>query len=222
MPAVKGWLLAEDAAMKAHLSGYSVTDATAGAGGRQIQVWFRNPEPEERPRTYPYISIDLIDVSESVEGPRHMTNRLKVSDLAYPLPDPLPASATGSTYLNERPLPIDLDYQITSNARHAMHDRALLSLLMRRFPGKWGALHVPGDDTARSMFSLGMTSSTDTDTDGKRLYRRTVRVRVLSEMWPADIRQYVDVSRVDFTIIGSLGSENPDDYTGIDLNCHTE
>lgn len=218
MPVVTGWVLAEDAALKEYLQGFIVSDATAGAG-RPVKVWYRNPEAEERPREYPYITIDLIDVAESPEGGRHMVNRIKVAEMEYAPPNALPAAVAGKTMLADRPVPIDLDYQVTSYSRLAMHDRALLAYLFRKFPGKYGALYIPGDNTARTMQSLGGSSSSDVDQDGKRLYRRSHRVRIFSEMWPAAIAQVANLSALNLNI---RGGSTINSTIGTHLDCDAE
>jgi hypothetical protein len=193
-----GWLIAEDQAMKTYLGGMTVTDQTAPPGGRPVQVWFRLPEQEARERTFPYVTIDLVDITEAHD--RMMNNKLKVSTMLYSPPEPVPAEVVGTTLLAERPTPVDLYYQITVVSRSAVHDRQLQAALMRKFPGKWGALYVPNDSTARTMQLQGVAGAVDVDEYGKRTFRRNYTVTVASELWPTVIKQVQNMTTIDITL----------------------
>lgn len=194
----RGWLIAEDEAMKEYLQGVTVTDSSAPPGGRPVEVWFRLPEAEQRERTYPYFTIDLIDIVEAHE--REQVNRLKVSTMLYSPPDPLPAEQVGKTITADRPVPVDIIYQIMSVARSARHDRQLQAALWRKFPGKWGALYVPNDETARTMQLSGRSHAYDVDEFGKRLFRTMWTVSVASELWPTTIRQIQNITEITIGI----------------------
>jgi hypothetical protein len=193
-----GWLIAEDHAMKNYLKGLTVTDANAPPEGRPVRVWYRQPEQEAVERTYPYVTIDLVDINEANE--RASVNRLKVRALQYTPPDPLPAQIEDHTLVAERPVPVDLYYQITVVARSAIHDRQLQAALWRKFPGKWGALYVPNDETARTMQLTGATSASDIDPDGKRTFRRIYTVSVASELWPTVMKDIQNMETINISI----------------------
>jgi hypothetical protein len=129
-----------------------------------------------------------------------MVNRVAVNRLPYPLPDPTVTQVTGSTVLADRPIPVDLVYQVTSVSRSARHDRQLQRFLWHKFPGKWGALWVPADDTARTMQLEGWTSAVDVEAQGRRTFRRMYTVSVASELWASKIVQVANVTSVDFTV----------------------
>lgn len=209
-----GWLIAEDDALKKYLQGLTVMDASSGVGGRPVEVWYRLPEAEQRERTYPYIVIDLIDIREANE--RAQVNRIKVSSMHYSPPDPLPAEINGKTITSDRPVPVDIVYQIMAVSRSARHDRQLQAALWRKFPGKWGALYVPNDETARTMQLQGRTSTYDNDEYGKRTFRTMYTVSVASELWPTVIKQIQNITEIiigiDFTGDPSLVLSN--------LDCH--
>ena len=59
-----GFLLAEDAAVKARFSGMTVTDDKNAA--RPVQVFFRYPEGDTE-RTYPFITIEMIDIVHALD-----------------------------------------------------------------------------------------------------------------------------------------------------------
>lgn len=193
------FILQEDEALKTYLQGLTVNDASSPQGGRNVEVWYRTPEMEERERRYPYITIDLLDISESQEPGRHNNGKVKLNSLAYRPPPPVLTETVDHTLVAMRPVPINLDYQVTVNSRSARHDRQLWALLWRKFPGRWGALAIPGDGTARSMFLLATAGSADMDESGKRLFRRIFTVRVLSELWPEDIRNITNLRMITFT-----------------------
>lgn len=194
----KGWLIAEDEALKTYLSDMKVADSSAPVGGRSVPVWFRLPEPEQRQRTYPYVTIELIDMVEAHD--RVQVNSLKVSSMVYSPPDPIPAEVVGKTIVADRPIPIDLVYQITVVARNARHDTQLRAALWRKFPGKWGALYVPNDETARTMQRLDTVGATDMDDHGKRTFRRMYTVSVASELWPTVIKQIQNLTEINIGI----------------------
>jgi hypothetical protein len=59
------FLLSEDSALRSWLDGMTVTDqVTSGTGSvRQVGVWFGQPDQELRTQNYPYITIDMINIS---------------------------------------------------------------------------------------------------------------------------------------------------------------
>lgn len=210
----KGWLIAEDDAMKTYLGGAFVTDETSPPAGRTVPVWYRLPEMEERQRAYPYIVIDLLDIVPAED--RTQVGRLNVSRLGYAPPDPLPADVAGKSNTADWPIPVDLHYQITHVARSARHDRQLQRLMWQKFPGKWGTLRVPNDQTDRTMQLLGRSAAHDVDEFGKRQFRGNYTVSVASELWPSVIRQIQNLT--DITIgIGVTTRLSP---VGIHLTCH--
>lgn len=210
----KGWLIAEDDALKTYLQDILVTDDTSGPTGRKVEVWFRLPEQEQRERTYPNIVIDLIDIREAHE--RTHVNHIKVSTMKYSPPDPLPAAQSGLTITADRPVPVDLIYQVMSVTRSARHDRQLQAALWRKFPGKWGALFVPNDNTARTMQLQGRAHAYETDEYGKRTFRTMWTVSVASELWPTVVRQVQNMTEINFDI----GFDGDPSLTFSNFDCH--
>lgn len=195
------FILREEEGLKTYLSDIHITAPPGPPAGQDVQVWYRNAQQEVRERKYPYITIDLIDISESQEQGRHNNGRVKLSRLAYAPPGPVLQEIADHQYLAERPMPVNLDFQITSHARYARHDRALWGALLRKFPGRWGALAIPGDGTARSMFLLATAGDAEVgENQQQRLFRRIFTVRVLSELWPADIRSVHNLTNATFTL----------------------
>ena len=58
------FLLNEDAALKTLLTGITVADS--GNDARPVGVFYGQPDKEIRQQSYPYITIDLVSVTEDV------------------------------------------------------------------------------------------------------------------------------------------------------------
>lgn len=210
----QGWLIAEDEALKAYLQGVTVTDETAPEGGRPVPVWFRLPEMEERTRTYPYITLDLIDIV--VAENRTQVGHLNIDKLGYTPPDPIMAWTDGHSRTADWPVPVDLHYQITSVARSARHDRQLQRAFWQKFPGKWGTLRVANDQTDRTMQLIGRASAHDVDEFGKRQFRANYTVTVASELWMSVIRQITNLTEITI----GIGVSTDPSLVGINIDCY--
>ena len=186
------WILNEDRALKALVSGISVSDGDST--NRKVGVWFGQPDVEIQAQTYPYITIDLVDVYEATER----AHRNEIS-LWYK-PDGGPEMSPDKGYRTEYPIPYDLIYQITTYARHPYHDRKIIRDLMKRMGGRSHSLYIPEDDTQRSMFVLGHRKRDSTE-DGRRLFSNAYTVQIFSELLPRDIDfvQKVREVRAGFT-----------------------
>ena len=175
------FLIAEDDALKTLLQGMTVVDEKGGT--RQVKVWFGYPDIEARDVTWPFITIDLIDV---VPANDRQTQGV-MNDWDYQgtqIPN-------GTVYTYDMPVAYDIIYQVTSHSRHPRQDRSLMFQLLNRFPSKYGKLPVPNQiGTAvgwRSMFLDGFTKmdGVEEDTGGaRRILRNALTVRVISEMSP--------------------------------------
>lgn len=176
------FLLAEDAALKAHLSGLTVSDEKNPT--RPVGVWFGYPDVEIREQTYPFITIDLMSVRNAVE--RQHSGVIYDGDYSGTV-----APVNGVFYKYETPIAYDLLYQVTSYSRHPRHDRAIIFQLNQKFPGMRGHLAVPnelGTHTAYRHMFLESTMKNDKaegENGNKRLLRNIYTVRVISEMTPA-------------------------------------
>lgn len=173
------FLLEEDNALKRLLSGMTAVDDQRGA--RPVHVWFGQPDLEIRKRTFPYISIELIDITESQErvvaGQPVMT---------YTPPGFQPLHQDFHPVAAWFPTPYDLDYQITVWSRHPRHDRDIVrDLLAGRLPIRFGQLTLPETGRVSRLDMLGGPRVADTtDEDGKRLFRKVFTVRVGTELFP--------------------------------------
>lgn len=173
------FVIAEDLALKQHLAGLTVADEKNAT--RQVKVWFGYPDVELRTQEYPFITIELLDITPALD--RQHQGIIYDNDQQGTNP------AEGS-YKYDYPVAYDLSYQITTYARHPRHDRALIWELHRKFPSIYGYLRVPNElgteYSYRSMFLDGYVKrdAVEEDSGGRRLLRSVFTVRVVSEMTP--------------------------------------
>ena len=176
------FIVAEDLALKNHLSGLLVADEKSAS--RQVKVWFGYPDVEARDQAFPFITVDLVDIVPAND--RQHQGRFTDNDFRGTI-----APVSGRVYSYDAPVAYDLIYQVTSYTRHPRHDRAVMYQLMNKFPSKYGKLAVPnelGTETGyRSMFFDGFVKrdAVDGETGNRRLLRNVWTLRVLSEMTPA-------------------------------------
>lgn len=189
------WLLNEDAAIKAKLSGLTVTSA-ALATPTPVAVRFAVPEDEYSDTTFPMIEI----VQASVE--RDPERESRGFSLLQAVPDGVNLSA--GPYYAEMPTPYNIDYQITLYTRLVTHRTALLAQLAAFdfLPARYGYLAVNADNTVRRLDVLGGPDLGSTrDQDQKRLFTATWRARVSTELFIVDQPTVIPtVSQVDLTL----------------------
>lgn len=178
------FLLSEDAALRNLLLGMTVTDQKADNLGtpRSVKVYFGQPDSEIRDQAYPYITIDMIDIAEDfARAHRGLT---KPSYLPDPETDPSGTGvydeATNSWYIHW-PIPVNIDYQITTYSRQPRHDRQILAqMLTAKIPMRFATLETD-DNTVRRLDLLDV-SKRDVTEAGKRLFVNAFTVRVSSEI----------------------------------------
>jgi hypothetical protein len=180
------FILSEDEALKGLLQGLKVTDEKNGE--RPVGVWYGQPDPEIRQQSYPYMTVDLIDVSEAVERAHR-----GAIDLSY-APE---GSNLTKKYSGEWPIPINLDYQISTYARQPRHDRQIISQLLNGpLRMRFATLEIDADNSFRRLDFLGF-SKRDTTENGKRLFVNVFNVRISSELIPGEIYELNPVTNVD-------------------------
>ena len=191
------FILAEDAALKSYLAGIVVRDDTSNQ--KPVKVWYGYPDLELRDQSFPFITIDLIDVLPA--NNRQTSGRQYDSDFQGTV---TPQDNTYYSY--DIPVAYDLSYQVTTYARHPRHDRALMLELLRRFPSKYGKLSIPNElgteSSNRSLFLDGFIKrdAVDGETGNRRLLRNVFSVRIVSEMSPSLAAQALTaVQTVDIT-----------------------
>ena len=191
------FIIAEDLALKTLISGITVSDDSNAS--RPVKTWFGYPDVEVRDQTFPFITIDLIDI---MPGNERQTYGYIVDNDNQGTQTPV----SGYSYTYITPVAYDLVYQVTSYSRHPRHDRALMYQLLNKFPSKYGYLIVPNqlgtENSSRSMFLDGFVKrdAVEGETGNRRLLRNVLSIRVMSEMTPAQVVtatknvQYVDIN----------------------------
>lgn len=205
------FVLAEDEALKNYLQGLTVSDNLSTS--RPVKVWFGYPDIEVRDQTFPFITIDLIDITPG--NNRQIAGYLGSDDLEGQVnQDP------NYLYAYRIPIAYDLIYQVSAFSRHPRHDRALINQLHRKFPSKYGYLEVPVElgtyTTSRSMFVDGFVKrdTVDSETGNRRLFRNIYTVRVLSQM-PPEVAESVYSRLVETVQINTTTSYIPSELTPV-------
>lgn len=169
------FLLSEDKALREKLQGMLVTDqkSNSESTNRQVGVWFGQPDQETRAQSYPYITIDMLEVTR--DPSREMRGKVSPEYLA-------PANlSSDKTFVVDMPIPVSISYQITSYARHPRHDREIIAqLLYSKLPIRFGVLEL--DDGTVRRLDVTNVSKRDVTEQAKRLYVNAVTVQVSSEV----------------------------------------
>jgi hypothetical protein len=187
------FLLSEDKALREKLIGMQVSDQKASGEDvpRDVGVWFGMPDQEIRSQSYPYVTIDMVDVIRDTS--REM--RGKTSSERYPYLFEGQDTPNNTALEADLPIPVNIDYQITSYARHPRHDRQIMAQLMAtKLPMRFGVLEVD-DNTVRRLDVLDLTKR-DMIEQGKRLFMNAVTVRVSSEVTVDEFTQLYKVTSV--------------------------
>lgn len=170
------FLLSEDKALRQRLEGMTVHDQQADGTDtpRPVRVFYGLPDQELRNQAYPYIVIDMVDIQK--DSTREMRG---TTDAAYLIPRD--AELGDQEFVADIPIPVNIDYQISTFARHPRHDRELVSQLLHvNLPFRYGYLLLD-DGTIRRMDVLDIAKRDDVE-QGKRLFTNSVTVRVSSEI----------------------------------------
>ena len=183
------FILSEDKALRNMLLGVTVTDQKADAQevSRPVRVYFGQPDQELTAQQYPYITIDMIDVQR--DASREMRGKTNSEYLRPGNLDPeIP-------FERDRPIPVNIDYQITTYARHPRHDRELLAqVAYTHLPFRFGTLNLD-DNTVRRLDVLSVTKR-DVTEQAKRLFVNAITVRVSSEVVQGTLKQLTKVLSV--------------------------
>lgn len=183
------FLISEDKALRQLLQGVTVSDQKADSVDvpRAVGVWFGQPDQELRTQTYPYITIDMIDVQR--DPSREMRGK---TNSEYLRDDTVNSEAS---FEMDIPIPVNIDYQITTYARHPRHDRELLAkVVYGKLPFRFGTLNID-DNTVRRLDVLSVTKR-DVTEQAKRLFVNAITVRVSSEIGQGTLKQLYKVLEV--------------------------
>jgi hypothetical protein len=203
------FLLSEDKALRDLLIGMVVTDQKAASTQettRKVGVWFGQPDQEVTSQNYPYITIDMIDIAEDFQ--RAMRGRVKPAYYQDPA-----TIGTDTEYDPElhnweinMPIPVNIDYQVTTYARQPRHDREILAqLLYKKLPLRFATLETD-DNTVRRLDILDI-SKRDVTESGKRLFVNAITLRVSSEISPETFNKMYKVLQVTATGPDDTGSQ---------------
>ncbi|GAA2322299.1 hypothetical protein GCM10010149_89320 [Nonomuraea roseoviolacea subsp. roseoviolacea] len=200
------WLLNEDAAIKAKLSGVQVTTP---AGPLEVPVRWKTPEPENETMTYPVIVISKPRLSRARDREARGFTRYDYVQEGKPMPGP--DDRWG--YYGERPIPYNLDYQVTVMCRLQAHETEIAARLARgdKIPERGGFLEIDPLNVVVSLDLIGGPEFTDrVDTHEKRLFTTNYVIRVYTELSPWDVQRYEAVETVSGTIRDfDIHSERP-------------
>jgi hypothetical protein len=187
------FLFSEDAALRNWLNGVTVTDqkATGDATPRQVRVWFGQPDQELREQSYPYITLDMVDINRDAE--REMRGD---TSAAYLRPANLPST---SGFRQHLPIPVNIDYQVTVYSRNPVHDRQIMmQLLAVKLPLRFGQLELD-DGTIRRLEVMDVSKRNATE-QAKRLFVNSITVRISSEIPEITYNELFPVH----TVVGGL------------------
>ena len=206
------FMLTEDKALRQLMQGLTVMDQKSEneEAPRTVGVWFGQPDQELRNQNYPYITIDLIDVSR--DQSREMRGKVNASYLeeAAKLKAGIAPEIEVEDWEIDTPIPVNIDYQITTYSRHPRHDRELLAkVLYDRLPFRFGTLNCE-DNTVRRLDVLDVAKRDITE-QAKRLFVNSITVRVSSEIPQGLFKQLYKVLTVrldspSFDIYDGFGS----------------
>jgi hypothetical protein len=205
------FLLSEDKALRELIQGVEVSDQKAdnSLAPRQVGVWFGQPDQELRNQNYPYVTIQMIDVARDTT--REMRGKTSAEYLRND------TVGENDEFITDRPIPVNIDYQITTYSRHPRHDRELLAkILYDRLPFRFGTLNCD-DNTVRRLDVLDVTKR-DVTEQAKRLFVNVFTVRVSSEILQSVLTKLYPVSEVHIdspTEENSNGGPRNPQYVGI-------
>jgi len=194
------FILAEDAALKQLIQGYTrtytqddgstvtytvpaVTVQDEKSNPRPVKVWFGFPDVEIRAQDFPFITIDLLGISQA-------TTRQTSGQLTDGNMNGTQAIVANRWYTYDTPVAYDLMYQVTSYSRHPRHDRALMFQLHNKFPALYGHIDVPDElgtsISRRHLFveSFQKSDRAEGEHGNKRLLRNIYTIKVVSQMTP--------------------------------------
>lgn len=192
----EGFILAEEAALKALLTGMVVSDRQVHS--RPVGVHYRWPDDKVK-ITYPMVVIDLLDISLATE-------RVESFDWIEPEYIPSVAATASETIQAVRYMPVDLFFQVAVYSLDVRHDRQILSQMwsMERIPPRYGYIDIPEDNTTRRLDVLEYRPSNIISPGGKRVFRQFYTLRINGELSVASIQRAALVTSVNLTVLSQF------------------
>lgn len=192
------FLLSEDKALRQKLEGIVVRDQRADYEGapRKVGVWFGMPDQEIRDQSYPYMTIDMVDVSRDVGREMRGLVQVENTNAKYLFDSDTIDSGNGAEL--DLPIPVSIDYQITTYARHPRHDRELMAQMMSNvLPLRAGTLDL--DDGTTRRLDVVDVAKRDMVEQGKRLFMNAFTVRVSSEVTQGTYKTLYKVGKINYS-----------------------
>lgn len=175
------WVLNEDRALHKKLEGLTVRDANA-PNGRPVEVRFVYPEAEMADITYPLVTIE----HQGIFPDHDREHRAGSTPVRLPYVPEGHEGFPGDWYVQDYPLPYNIDYLVTVYSRFSNHDASLVAqmAMFDRVPARFGYLIVPEDNTVRRLDLHGGPWKVEGgfDQDDKRVMRTGYVVRISAEL----------------------------------------
>jgi hypothetical protein len=171
------WVLNEDGALKSKLTGLAVPAEGLG-DALPVDVRFTVPEDEFSDFTYPLITLTHASIERDPERESRGYSEL------ISVPENLDPEA--GPYFADMPVPYNIDYQVMLYTRLVEHRTYLVAQLAAfdYLPERFGYLQVPQDQTVRRLDLVGGPQlNSGRDSNNKRLFTATYRIRVSTELF---------------------------------------
>lgn len=220
------WILNEDAALKVHLQGLTVSDANASPAGRSVTVRYRSPKDEFSELKFPLILIEHLNMSRDTDREHRGHIQLPYAPEgldAWYLKTDTEFDPLQSPYYMDFPIPYNIDYQISLYTRDVLHQLPLVAQLAQvdRIPERFGYLEVPQDGTTRSTYLLGGPEfDYAQDADGKIVFRVTYVLRVATEL-TSEIDELIRVKQINLDTSVYFNGDDITIYPGISSTTST-
>ena len=205
----QGFLLAEDEALKLHLSNITVSDDRNAS--RPVQVFFRYPEGETE-RVYPFITIELIDIVHA-KNRQHSESFPTTNRAGHPNNlDYWPSTSSASSpnvqgyeyFSTTEFTPVDLLYQVSTFTRSALHDRQLAAQMLTTIvPFRYSSIWIESDGTSRRLDLLDWSTADLLDPEAgyrKRIFRKIYTLQMTSELPTSALTGIKKVTSVSTTL----------------------
>lgn len=212
-----GFILAEEAAMKQHVSGLRVPNPRGEGGTSEVPVWFRWPESERR-MSYPFITIDTLTVAPAYDRWTSVYDAAKApvlfegygdnpdrEGLYYPGYTPQIDFEENKSYYVERYLAYNIVFQISTFCRSALHDRFLTSRILTDVLGpRTFTVNVEADHAWRRCEVLKWASGDTMETTeaSKRIFRKFYTVLMETEIPASKVVEYTKIEKVHTDLYG--------------------
>jgi len=215
------FLLDEDEALRNLLKDMVVTDqksVTEEGPTRTVGVWFGQPDQEIRNQSYPFITIDMIDIAEDFT--RAMRGKVKPAYLTNPSTIGEDTEFDGDLHGwdIDYPIPVNIDYQITTYSRQPRHDRQILATLLHtKLPFRFATLETGPNTvygTSRRLDVLDVAKRDITE-QGKRLFVNAITVRISSEIVSTTFNKLYKAQEINVTGTSGTVTNGKGQFTAI-------